>query len=579
MGIVESKSQRWRWIVLILLITISLLIPIVLLVSNVTETQSFRLFFLLHLNEFGWSFIVAIAAAGLAYVIAYGGFSLIRRAQEQKSIRAKAEGIVNPYALIYVIPLIVVASIFLAMFLPASIIAVSILKILAFLNLPMFVRQSWFIVSIGQACRFTGVALILLLLTRYSQDEILSEMARTDGATQFQIFRHIHLPHVWPLLAGCFILIVMFGMTELSATMVLLPAGLPNFAQRLLNQMHYARDQQVIASCLILIGFFLILMLALVFLMRLVRLRWLSIVLVLCVCLSSVTGCKDNSQAASEPKVINEFGKSGLGFGEFEYPRAIDIADDGSVYVVDKSGRIQQFTHDGECVNMFKMPKIDSGKPTGISFGPDGNLYVADTHNYRVMVFSPNGEILRQWGKFGEEDGSFIYPTDVAFSGDGRIFVSEYGGNDRISVFNEHGDFMYAFGSPGTEKGQLSRPSALCVDKSLKHLYVADACNHRIAVYDFEGTLIDYIGKAGLGIGELCYPYDLDILEDGTLVVCEYGNNRIQLFNPAGRSLGAYGKAGRLSGELAYPWGVAVDKKGNIFVVDAGNNRIQVWEL
>ncbi len=52
-------------------------------------------------------------------------------------------------------------------------------------------------------------------------------------------------------------MIVMFGMTELSATMVLLPAGLPNFAQRLLNQMHYARDQQVIASCLILIGFFL----------------------------------------------------------------------------------------------------------------------------------------------------------------------------------------------------------------------------------------------------------------------------------------------------------------------------------
>ncbi len=138
---------------------------------------------------------------------------------------------------------------------------------------------------------------------------------------------------------------------------------------------------------------------------------------------------------------------------------------------------------------------------------------------------------------------------------------------------------MYAFGSSGTGEGQLSRPSALCVDKSRNRLYVADACNHRIAVYDFNGILQEYIGKPGVGIGELRYPYDLDILEDGTLVVCENGNNRIQLFSPAGQSLGVYGKAGRQSGELAYPWGVAVDKKGHVYVVDSGNNRIQVWQL
>lgn len=586
-GTVETKSQKWRWIVLILLIVISLLIPVILLISNVSGTESFRLFFLLRLNELGWSFITALTAAGLAYIIAYGAFSLTKRAQAQKSIRVDSEGTrsahtlmrLHSYAPAYVLSLIFVTSIFLAMFLPASIVAVSILKILAFLNLPMFVRQSWFIVSVGLVCRFSGVALILLLLTRYSQTETLSEMAETDGASQLRIFRHIHLPHVWPLLAGCFLLIIMFSMTELSATMVLLPAGLPNFAQRLLNQMHYARDQQVIASCLILIGFFLVLTLALVFLLRLVRLRFLSVVLVLCVCLSIVSGCKDNSAAANEPKVINEFGKSGLGLGEFEYPRAIAITEDGSVYVVDRSGRIQQFSPDGDPLNMFKMPKIDMGKPTGLSFGPDGNLYVADTHNFRIMVFSPEGEILRQWGKFGEDGGSFIYPTDVAFSGEGRIFVSEYGGNDRISVFSEQGDFLYAFGSPGTGKGQFSRPSAVCVDKSRKRLYVADACNHRVAIYDFDGNLIDYIGKAGLSIGELCYPYDLGILEDGTLVVCEYGNNRIQLFSPAGQSLGTYGKAGQEPGELACPWGLAADKKGDIFIVDALNNRIQVWQL
>jgi ABC-type Fe3+ transport system permease subunit/DNA-binding beta-propeller fold protein YncE len=575
-GTVEFKSQKWRWIFLFVLISISLLIPVILLISNVSDSVPFQQFIRLHLDELGWSFAIAAAAAVLAFLFAYSAYSLLDARNSSLSLPVHEH---KNRIVFRLLSLIICSSIFLVMFLPGSIAAISILKISTVLNLPMFIRQSWFIVSVGLACRFAGIAFILLLLTRYSHGQTLSEMALTDGASQFQIFRYIHLPHIWPLLAGSFLLIMMFSMTELAATMVLLPAGLPNFAQRLLNQMHYARDQQVIASCLILIGFFLIMTLVLTLLLRLVRLRWLAFVLTICVCLFSISGCDNDSPSYEQTKVLNYFAVSGQGEGEFVYPRAIDIASDGTVYVVDKTGRVQQFTPDGKYLNGFKMPQTESGKPVGISFGPDGNLYVADTHYYRVMVMSPKGEVIRQWGKFGREDGCFIYPTDVEFSGDGRIFVSEYGGNDRISVFDEQGNFLYTFGSSGSGQGQLSRPSALCVDKSRNRLYVADACNHRIAVYDFDGNLKEYFGTSGLGAGQLRYPYGLDILEDGTLVVCENGNNRIQLFSPAGQSLGIYGKAGRNLGELAYPWGIAVDVKGNVYVVDAGNNRIQVWRL
>lgn len=572
---IESKSQRWSWAVLILLFGISLLIPVALLIYNVSDIVPFQQFLILHFDDITWSLVTSLLAAGLAYLIAYSAYSFDSR------VRANAPNKLwkLDFISIYILPLIVCVSIFLIMLLPASIIAVSIIRIMAVLHLPASIREGWFIVSIGLACRFAGVALILLFLTRHSQRQILSEMAQLDGASHFQIFRHIHLPQVWPLLLGSFILISMFSMTEISVTMILLPAGVPNFAQRLLNQMHYARDQQVIASCLILIGVFALLTFLLVLLFRLIRLRWMAYVLIFCVCAFTLTGCDDDFSYTEKPNVIEEFGTSGQGAGEFTYPRAIDISNDGSVYVIDKSGRIQQFSSSGKFINLFEMPQVESGKPTGMSFGPDGNLYVADTHYYRVMVLSPEGEIIRQWGKFGTDDGCFIYPTDVEFSGDGRIFVSEYGGNDRIDVFNEQGDFLYAFGSPGTGEGQLSRPSALCVDKSRNILYVADACNHRIAVYNFAGDLIGYFGKVGTGKGELRFPYDLDILDDGTLVVCENGNNRIQLFSPAGQSVGLYGKAGRQPGELAYPWGVVVDKNGNLFVVDSGNNQIQVWQL
>ena len=143
------------------------------------------------------------------------------------------------------------------MFLPASLPAVSLLKLSTVGRCAKRAEAgSWF--PPGQASRFAGLALVLLLLTRYPDRRQLAEMASLDGASPLRAWRHVHLPRVWPVLAGTFLLVTMLSFTELAATMILLPAGLPNFAQRLLNQMHYARDQQVIASCLVLMLLFVL---------------------------------------------------------------------------------------------------------------------------------------------------------------------------------------------------------------------------------------------------------------------------------------------------------------------------------
>lgn len=561
-GPVEMKLHRWRWAVLFILTTVSLFIPIALLIGNVTNTEAFKTFFKLHIDELGWSLAIATVVGVFSYLIAFGALLLEKVPRIGRILSMTA-----------------FTTIFLAMLVPPSLVAVSLIKILAVCNFPIMFRQGWYIVSFGQAARFSGVALIMLILMRASGERHLSEMASLDGASRLNIWRYVHLPLSWRVFTGVFLLILMFSVTELSATMVLLPAGLPNFAQRLLNQMHYARDQQVIASCLILICLFLVLTAALVVIFRIIRTQRYSTLVMLCAAMLVLSGCDRKSSSVTNAKVINAFGRTGRGPGEFIYPRAIDIASDGSLFIVDKTGRIQRLTADGDFLSEFQTPQVETGKPTGLSFAPNGNLYVADTHYHRVVIFSVEGKIVGQFGKFGQDEGCFIYPTDVAFSGDGRIFVSEYGGNDRISVFSKKGDFLYCFGTPGNGPGQLSRPSALCVDRSRKHLYVADACNHRIGIYNFEGKLLKYIGSIGREPGWLRYPYDLALLPDGCIAVCEYGNNRLQLFSPDGQSLGVYGRPGHRLGELAYPWGLAIDSKGQVFIVDAGNNRIQVWKF
>jgi ABC-type Fe3+ transport system permease subunit/DNA-binding beta-propeller fold protein YncE len=516
------------WIALLSLLAVSWLAPVILLVANVTTWQPFQQFLTLHVDDLAWSLLTAGVAALMAYLIALGGPACSQR-------RA--------------ISLIVCGTTFLAMFLPASLPAVSLVKLSGIVAPNM---RNWFLVSAGQASRFAGLALVLLLLTRYPDRRQLTEMASLDGASPFRAWRHVHLPRVWPILVGTVLLVTMLSFTELGATMILLPAGLPNFAQRLLNQMHYARDQQVIASCLILTLLFVLMAAGSIALLRMASLRrWLPVLLLLAL---PVAGC-GRKVGASEPRVIETFGKTGAGPGEFLYPRAIALDGDRAVLVVDKTGRIQRFSPEGQNLSTIQMPRIEAGKPTGISLHKDGRLFVADTHYSRVVIFSREGRQIGEFGKYGQEGGCFIYPTDA------------------------EGGYLFSFGSPGTAEGQFSRPAALCVDEAQGCLYVADACNHRIGVYDLEGHLQRYIGSAGLGPGELRYPYGLSLLDDGTIVVCEYGNNRLQLFSPQGKSLAIYGRAGRQLGQLAYPWAVVVDAHRRAFVVDAGNNRIQVWQL
>ncbi len=286
-------------------------------------------------------------------------------------------------------------------------------------------------------------------------------------------------------------------------------------------------------------------------------------------------GCSGaDDQSAARVELI--FGCTGLGPGEFSYPRAAEVDGAGRVYVVDKSARIQRFSPDGKFQLDWAMPASTAGKPTGFGIGADGRVFVADTHYSRVLVYSPDGELLHTYGTRGSAPGQFLLPTDVAVFADGKIYVGEYGGNDRISRFNSDWEFEISFGdADGPEQARLRRPQSLLAGPD-GTLWVADACNHRVCQFSADGELLCTFGQSGSEAGELRFPYGLAWLRDGTLIVAEYGSNRVQRFSTAGKSLGTWGTAGREAGHLAYPWDVAVGTSGQIYIVDSGNNRVQV---
>jgi DNA-binding beta-propeller fold protein YncE len=250
------------------------------------------------------------------------------------------------------------------------------------------------------------------------------------------------------------------------------------------------------------------------------------------------------------------------------------------LYLADLTDRIQVFDRDGKYLRGWRTPDLNVDGPSGLTVDRYRRVLVADTHFYRVLVYSESGGLLFQIGDGvqGTTPGRFGYPTDVVIDQAGNFYVSEYGENDRIQVFSPEGKWLRQWGGHGYEPGEFLRPRALAIDEH-DRIYVADSCNHRIQVFDTQGKLLRTWGSRGEAPGQLSYPYDLSLGPDHCLYVCEYGNHRVQKFTLEGKPLGTWGRAGRSPGELNNPWALAVDGLGEVSVIDSNNHRVQRFRL
>lgn len=376
---------------------------------------------------------------------------------------------------------------------------------------------------------------------------------------------------------------------EIPVTARIQPPGFPTVTSALLNAMHYQYVDSVLPAVFGLVAMALVAAVLLASLGAVPRLRGV-VVRVAPAFLATlpilVFGCSDRGDGEGVRPVPSAvvFGRAGNIDGRFDYPRAIGLdAERGRIYVVDKTARVQRFDLEGVFERSWAMPRSENGKPTGVTIDGDGRVVVADTHEHRIAIFSPDGELLETFGEYGEGPGQFIYPTDVAIASDGTWFVSEYGGNDRVQLFDSDRRPIGSIGFMGhDDEGDspgLLRPQSIAWDDEAGELYIADAVNHRIVVTDRAGRMRRVLGGAGDAPGRLAYPYGIALDGERSLIVAEYGNNRVQRLDRLdGECLGVWGGAGIEAGRLRYPWGVDAGG-GMMAVLDSGNDRVQVGEL
>lgn len=198
-------------------------------------------------------------------------------------------------------------------------------------------------------------------------------------------------------------------------------------------------------------------------------------------------------------RLVRQWGIIGTNSGELTFPRSEAINSRGELLLSEYTTveRVQRFVLHTNAAPTFAA---DFGKPgtgegefnraEGICVDAADRIYVADSCNHRIQIFSPDGKFIRQYGRAGSGLGELSYPYDIKVDARGYQFVCEFG-NSRIQVFDPDGQPVEVIGGPGAEAGRFANPWSVALD-ARGNLYVADSQNHRVQ------KLVRRAGQIGL---------------------------------------------------------------------------------
>jgi DNA-binding beta-propeller fold protein YncE len=173
-------------------------------------------------------------------------------------------------------------------------------------------------------------------------------------------------------------------------------------------------------------------------------------------------------------------------------PLGIAVATDGTLYVADAASvkpadhRILVFAPDGTL--RTTLGKGELNYPNAILTGAQGEIYVTDSNNGRMVVIESSGKVTTLLAR-GIGDGDLGLPRGMAVDDKGRLFVVDTT-DQMVRVFTtaasptEAPAYVGSFGDQGREDGTFQFPNGVATD-TRGRIYVADRENNRIQVWGY----------------------------------------------------------------------------------------------
>ena len=326
-------------------------------------------------------------------------------------------------------------------------------------------------------------------------------------------------------------------------------------------------------------------------------------------------------------------------------PLSIAVDASGNIYIADtQNRRIRKVTKSTGIITTVvgngqygfsgdggQATSAKIGISQGIAVDAYGNIYIADTDNYRIRKVTKSTGVITTVAGNGQDgcsgDGGqatsaqLSSPRGVAVDASGNIFISDIICNivrmvtmstGIISTVAGSGSAGFSGDGDAPRVAQLNAPVGIAVDTS-GNLYIADSGNNRIRKVGSDAftappsssstssqtssliiitTVAGGAGRGGGGNGglatssQLNYPGAVAVDASGNIYIADKNNHVIRMVakstgiitTVAGNGMEGYGGDGGQAtlAQLRYPQGVAVDAYGNIYIADTDNRRIRM---
>jgi DNA-binding beta-propeller fold protein YncE len=277
-------------------------------------------------------------------------------------------------------------------------------------------------------------------------------------------------------------------------------------------------------------------------------------------------------------------GGPGAGRGQFSVPAGISLDAQRNLYVADSQNhRIQKFDAEGEFLGVwgaFGGGEGQFNEPWGVAVDSDGNIYVADTWNHRIQKFDADFQFVGAWGgpfvEVGDREPEpleLFGPRDITVDGEGNLWVTDTG-NKRVLKFSPDGEVMGAFGREGDGRGEFREPVGIDAGPA-GDIYVADAWNRRIQRFDSDFNYLGEFAVETWGSQEVTAKPYLTVLDNGDVIAGDPANGNVLIYSGDGELLATWGLPAGPGGLGGRPVGIVAVAGTEVFVSDGAASEVR----
>lgn len=224
----------------------------------------------------------------------------------------------------------------------------------------------------------------------------------------------------------------------------------------------------------------------------------------------------------AQGNVINSVGGAKGGDpGYFNDPCGIAADRAGNIIVGDTwNWRIQKFNAEGR----FQWEVNDLFAPRAVATDVLGNIYVVETGHCQIRVYTPSGRQLLLWGSRGEGPGQFQEPIGITVSRQGEVFVCDTW-NRRVQVFTTEGVYKREFPVEAWNGEHWREPYIDMLGDD--RIVITDPPTNRVLQYTIDGAFLGEVPMPTRDGSSLNLPMGIATSPSGEVYVADTFNNRI----------------------------------------------------